>query len=168
MLTALIPLIIEKQAALAEDASLCDAVNALLEDAGQDFIAAPNHVRASPGFARCLMDLDLAPADFRLTARLRRRPASAFNEARLFAVLGTVPSLIKPVALRGIGSRRADLWRLLFLVALGFKMSDIAVLLREPRMRKSEAKQAAKGDKYLWRLRTRALRSVADAIAPLI
>jgi hypothetical protein len=127
---------------------------------------------------------DLAQATFRspMTARYRpgdqelaqvmlasRKPAPHLLTPPLAeAVVRTLGDFLGPVARSGIGSRPRDIWKLLWLPAIGLKMPVVAELLREQVGRNPKRRKAAKDEKYLWRLRTKALKAIAETVAPLL
>jgi hypothetical protein len=91
----------------------------------------------------------------------------SFGVDDMTVVVSTVPTLLVPVASRGAASR-VDVWRLLWLTAIGIKVPVVADLLRERRTPRSKERRKAIDEKFLWRLRRRAIKQLAETIAPLL
>jgi hypothetical protein len=103
-----------------------------------------------------------------MLASRRNRAAHLLNSAQATVVVTTLDNFIGPVARSGIGSRPRDIWKLLWLPAIGLKMPVVAELLREQVGRNPKRRKLAKDEKYLWRLRTKALKAIAETVAPLL
>jgi hypothetical protein len=177
-------LILEKQAALGNDASLDVVIEALLVDAATGFHGLLRTDYDAPDFRRVAktipswrwigrgMRREAGPLIVAQVSNAKRTapslPVSTKLRSRVYLVLDVVRALIKPIARSGIGASPDDLWRLLFLDALGIAMPDIAEALRERRTPNSKERRRAKDDKYLWKLRRRALVAVANSVAPLL
>jgi hypothetical protein len=164
-LQAVTDVILRKWADLGEGVSSHDVIAAVLADAMASALQGACDRTCDP--IAELKTGRIAPELVEYGARLRK-PVAESGGPIPTAVLGVFRTVLQPIATRGIGSRLDDLWRLILLPAAGVPMPVVADLLREPRTPNSKERKKAKDSKYLWRLRARALCSLADEIAPLL
>lgn len=174
VLAEFINLILKTRSDIGDDAPLERVIEVVINDAMAVFA---DKLRESWLFDRALveemlgypLDREFSGAAYRelsLATKAKQSPITTFTVQDLTVVAYTIPDLLRPVANRGTAAR-VKLWRLLWLTGIGIKMPVIVSLLRE-RHRSSKAQLKALDDKFLWRLRRRALDQLAETIAPLL